>query len=201
MNPLAFLTGPVQVTFGGDPATSTVADLGKLIDEQAKTVRSDTGEIALDYGKGICTLNTSRAQGVAAFFQNQKTVSLKDVQVVSGNEYGSVLLVSMDVRPLAFSTKVLVQVGTQCRPAGWVQTPLRFHVKEGDFDGFVVNSVGHAPWQVVRADMTITIHNSVLSHATALDMNGNAAGEIPIQKQSGNLRFRFPDSGMYVVLR
>lgn len=49
--------------------------------------------------------------------------------------------------------------------------------------------------------MTITIHNSVLSHATALDMNGNAAGEIPIQKQSGNLRFRFPDSGMYVVLR
>jgi len=201
VNPLAFLTGRVQVTFGGDPSKSKVADLAKLIDEPSKTVHSITGELTLNYDKGFCTLNSPKAQGVAAFFKNQQTFSLNDVEITSGNDYGAVLVVAMDDQPLTRSKKVLVQVGTQCRPTGWQQTPTQIHVKEGNFDGFVVRNVGHAPWQVVRADATITLKNATLTHGNVLDMNGNAAGNVTLEKTPGGMSFKFPDTAMYVVLQ
>jgi hypothetical protein len=52
VNPLAFLVGPVQVKYGGDPKKTKVANLKTFINESAKTIRSNTGEINLDYGKG-----------------------------------------------------------------------------------------------------------------------------------------------------
>jgi hypothetical protein len=201
VNPLAFLVGRVEVAFGGDPAKSKVADLSKYIDETNKTVKSATGEIMLDYGKGFCTVNSPRAQGVSAFFNNQSSFSLKDVEISSGNDYGTVLVVSMDDTPLARSRKVLVQVGTQCRPTGWAESAKQIHVKEGNFDGFTVDNVGHAPWQVVRANVTVTVKNPSLLHATILDMNGNSTGDATIEKVPGGIRFKFPENAMYVVLQ
>jgi hypothetical protein len=43
VNPLAFLVGPVQVKYGGDPTKTRVADLKPFINESAKTIRSNTG--------------------------------------------------------------------------------------------------------------------------------------------------------------
>jgi len=201
VNPLAFLAGRVEVTFGGDPAKSKVVNLDKLIDDPNKTVHSITDEITLNYDKGFCTLNSPKAQGVTAFFKNQQSFPLKDVEITSGNDYGAVLVVAMDEQPLARSRKVLVQVGTQCRPTGWKQSPRQIPVKEGTFDGFVVDNVGHAPWQVVRADATILVKNRALTHATVLDMNGDAAGNVPLEKTPEGVRFKFPEAAMYVVLQ
>jgi hypothetical protein len=36
INPLAFLVGPVEVKYGGDPAKTTAVDLSKYIDDQKK---------------------------------------------------------------------------------------------------------------------------------------------------------------------
>jgi len=60
VNPLAFLVGPVFTKYGGDPSKSKVIDFKPYIDDAAKTVKSITGELALDYGKGLC--NGQRAE-------------------------------------------------------------------------------------------------------------------------------------------
>ncbi len=64
VDPLAYLVGPVRVSYGGDPARSTVLDLPRFIDHQAMTVRSQTSELKWDFGTGFCTnVDAPRAQG------------------------------------------------------------------------------------------------------------------------------------------
>lgn len=197
----AFLMGPVQVQFGGSAAQSQVVDPKQYLDPSTRTIRSVTGELALNYGQGWCTVNTPRAQGVAAHFKNQHQFKLADVEITSENEFGTVNVVSMDEKPLKSSGKILVQVGTECRPTGWKESPTTIEVKEGKFPGFKVESYGSAPWQVVRAAVTLKVANPSLKKATALDANGNAAGEVALTKVAGGVSLRFPDNALYLVLQ
>ena len=200
IHPLAFLVGPVEAVYGGQ-AKDSVVDLAKYIGESSRQVRSITGEITLDYGKGYCLLDAPKAQGVAAFFRNQNTFKTRDVEIASGNNYGTVLAVSMDDQPIAQSGKVLIQVGTQCRPSGWQERPVTIQVKEGRFPGLEVVDFGKAPWQVVRPDVRLAIANPRLTRATVLDANGNAVGQAKLTKAGERVQVTFPDNAMYVVLQ
>ena len=201
VNPLAFLVGPVEVVYGGQPKASKVADLKQFIDEPRKEVRSITGELTFNYDKGFCLLNAPKAQGVAAFFKNQKSFKTADVEIASANDYGAVLVVSMDDKPIRQSGKLLVQVTTQCRPTGWQEKPVTIKVKEGTFPGFEVVDFGKAPWQVTRAKVTLTIANAGLAKATVLDANGNAAGQAKLVKQDDKVKLTFPEDALYVILQ
>ena len=197
INPLAYLVGPVVAKYDGDPAKSKVIDFKPYIDETAKTVKSITGELNLDYGKGICTLNAPKAQGATGFFKNGSDVKLADVSLHCGNPYATVLVVSMDGKDLKNSAKVLVQVGTTERPTGWQTKPATVDKKTGEQ---VVN-FGHAPWQIVQGDVTVTIKNSGVKTAYILDANGMKVKDVPIEKQGDAITFKFPGDALYVVLQ
>ena len=121
VDPLAFLVGPVLVTYNGDAAQSRVAaDLPKFLDTAQQTVRSNTGELRLNYGKGIGIVNAPRAQAAMGFLSAANgPIALGDVTITSGNEYATVAVVSLDGAPLKTAKKILVQVGTIARPTGW----------------------------------------------------------------------------------
>ncbi|MEK7407980.1 MAG: hypothetical protein AAB225_23160 [Acidobacteriota bacterium] len=202
VDPLAFLAGPVEAVYGGDPARTAVADLAQYITDEGKTVRSVTGEIVLNTELGFCTVDTPKAQGVAAFFRNRGEFTLSDVAIRSANDYGTVMVVAMDDLPIRESGRILVQVGTQSRPTGWKEQPKQITTSEGRMlDGFEVASYGQAPWQVARAAVEITVNTGGLTRATVLDMNGNKRGEIRLERTEGGWRFRFPEDAMYVVLQ
>ena len=119
----------------------------------------------------------------------------------TGNHYGAVLVVALDNKPLKESGKVLIQVGTQCRPTGWQEEPAAIKTQEGKtIDGFRVVNYGQAPWQVIQADVAVTIRNTGLKKATALDMNGNAAGSVALDRNHGNVSLKFPAATMYLIL-
>ncbi len=120
---LAFLVGPVEVTYNADPARNSVIDLGKYIDKSHGIVRSDTGQLTWNYDTGLCTLNAPKAKGATGFLGKAGNIDLDGVSLASGNDYATVLVVSMDDKPLDSSGKVLVQCGTACRPTGWQQAP------------------------------------------------------------------------------
>jgi hypothetical protein len=201
INPLAFLVGRVEVVYGGRPQDSKVADLKQFIDESSKEVRSNTGELTFNYGKGFCLLNAPKAQGVAAFFKNRENFKTADVEIVSANDYGTVAVVSMDDKPIRQSGKLLVQATTQCRPTGWREKPVAIKVEEGNFSGFEVVNYGKAPWQVKRAQVTLTINNPGLVKATVLDANGNAAGQVKLVKRGDGVELKFPEDALYVILQ
>jgi hypothetical protein len=199
---LAFLTGPVEVAFGKDPAESKVADFAPLISEDRTQIRSVTGEISMNTFEGWCRVDAPKAQGVAAFFENNSWHELTDTRIWSGNRYGSILVVSMDDLPLTESRKVLVQAGTRSRPTGWQESPSEITLDDGKtvVQGLRVDSYGGAPWQVEKPQVNVKIKNLGLVRATALDMNGNAAGDVWVERHEDGVSIGFPEDVMYVLV-
>src|SRR5262249_35236341 len=83
-DPLAFLVGPVEVKYGGDPAKTSVVELSRYIDSEKKTVPSITGEIRLDHGLGLCMIDAAKAQGASGFLKKAGDIKLTHVRIRSG---------------------------------------------------------------------------------------------------------------------
>jgi len=197
VDPLAYLVGPVLVTYGGDPAKSAVADLSKYIDPAKKVVKSSTGELELNHGIGLCKMDSPKAQGATGFLKNAGKLALSDIEITSGNEYATVLVVSLDDTPLAVSGKVLVQVGTTERSTGWTTKD----AQTGGCKGEEIVSFGKAPWQIVNADVTVTIRNPKVTKARVLDANGMPAQNLELQSSGASKTLRFPPNALYVILQ
>jgi len=66
-----------------------VIDLSRYIDARKKVVRSITGEVALDHGNGLCTVDTPKAQGACGFLAKAGVIRLGDVAIRSQNGYAT----------------------------------------------------------------------------------------------------------------
>ena len=198
--PQAFLVGRVEVVVNGDPAKSHAVDMGPYI--KGTAVRSITGELTMDSDPGLFTVDAPKAQGVAGFLKAAGgRFALADVTIESGNGYAVVVVVPLDGRPLAESGKVLVQVGTICRPTGWKVEPGTYDDKGNELQGYKIISTGRMPWRVTKADVTVTVGNPNLSRAVRLDAGGYAAGDLPVQASAGKLTVKFPSDTSYIVLQ
>jgi len=197
ISPLAYLVGPVFTKYGGDPAQSRTVNLNQFIDAAGKKVKSITGELELDYENGSCTLNSPKAQGVTGFLKKAGTFKFSDTTITSGNDYATVLVVSMDDKDLKASGSILVQVGTVARPTGWKTKPVEVDKKPGE----EIVSYGKAPWQIIKGDVTVSVANTTVKAAHVLDANGMSGATIPLQDVDGTKQFRFPEDALYVVLK
>jgi hypothetical protein len=205
IHPLTFLVGRVEVKYGGDPARTTSLDLAKYLQPAKKTVRSVTGELTWNYGLGLCTLDTPRAQGATGFFADAGgVVRLSDAVIRSGNDYVTVTLVSLDDKPLRESEKVLVQVGTLMRPTGWTTQAATERSQDGKttYHGEKVVHTGKMPWQVVRADVSVSLRNPRLHKVATLDPNGYPARrDISVSRDGETLEVKLPADCIYTVLQ
>lgn len=168
-DPLAFLAGRVTMTFSDDQSASKVADLSPWVDRGAKVVRSATGELTWDYGKGRVTLNASHAQGACGFL-GQERVELADVALRIENEYGAILVVSLDGKPLADSERMLVQAVTEDRGYNWQTEEAQV---KGQAKKRIVN-LGAPPVVVknIAGAVAFKRPDAARMRVTALDFNG-----------------------------
>jgi hypothetical protein len=203
VDPLAFLVGPVKVHYDSNPGQTRIADLKRNIDTARRVVVSNTGQLRFDYGRGLCTIDASRACGAAGFLKNAGTITLGKVAIRSSNDYASVLVVSQDGAPLASSRRVLVQVGTRARPAEWVERDAIFTADDGkqQLKGKQVVATGHMPWAIEASKISLTIGNPLLKKAIVLDANGNARGTARLETDGTAATLTLPRDSMYVVLR
>ncbi len=200
-DPLAFLVGRVEVKYSGDPNKSTKADFTKYHDAANKIVRSTTDEVKLDYGKGICTVNAPKAQGVSGFLSQAGDVKLGDVEIQSKNDYATVIVVSLDDQPLKNSGKILVQTGTSARLTGWKSKESQFKGDGGKMvKGYEIVATGLPPWQIVNTEVTLTVNNPGIKKATLLNTAGYAAKEVKGVMKEGKFTLTLPADAMYVVL-
>ncbi|MCP5515861.1 MAG: hypothetical protein H7A45_01225 [Verrucomicrobiales bacterium] len=117
---LAFLVGRVNVDFvERGPVESRVRDLSPYIDRQGKRALSETGELRWDWGRGLVTVNAPAAQGATGFLRDAGAIRLETVEIASSMEYGSILIVALDGRPLAEAERVLLQAASEERPWQW----------------------------------------------------------------------------------
>ncbi len=198
---LAFLTGPVQVAYGGDPSRSRVADLAPLIDRKAGKVRSSTGEIELDYVRGLCKVSAPAFQGFAGFVKDLGgEVALPDLNLRSGNGYLSASFVSMDGLPLASSRRILVQTGSVARLSGWETKPATFKAGDSQVRGLEITHIGAPPWRIQDTDLSFTLRNPHLKKALVLDVDGKLKESLPLERLPGRVKMKLPVDALYVIL-
>ncbi len=202
VDPLAFLVGPVRVTYGGDEKPNEIADVSKWIDREHKIITSNTGQIRLDYGRGVCTIDAPAAQGVSGFLGQVGPVRLSTMDVDCHNDHASILAVSMDGLALGESKQILVQMGTRARPEGWIEQVATWTSADHKTvnQGFQIINTGHMPFRMASADARITIRNSIVKTATVLDTAGYPTGKIDLDSSGGQASFKAPADAMYVVL-
>ena len=202
IDPLAFLVGPVRVTYDGDPADSFAADLTDHIDHDQGIVRSNTGEIILDHQRGVLTVDAPRAQAAAGFLNRTDPIRLADVQITSGNDYAAVHVVSLDTLDLAKSRHVLIQVATVARPHGFEEKPAQWSRDNRGFEGFEITNLGSSPWNLPHNNIDLMIANPHLDTAHALDANGRPVRKLDLTRDSdtGHLQLRFPPDALHVIL-
>ena len=200
VSPLAFLVGPVLVSYHQRPGHNFVRNLAPYIHPRQGRVTSDTGQIQLNYHLGICTLNTTRAKGVVGFLGRKGVFNLPGLRITCRNTYASILLVSLDGLPLRTSRKILVQVGTMARPTGWKSTPATLTVRGKRIAGYRVISTGRNPWQVRNIKAFITLNNAAIHTATLLTPDGFASATIPLQRRGGTIQLQLPPSTLYLML-
>jgi hypothetical protein len=199
IDPLAFLVGPVKVTYGGSAAKSQSIDLSKCIDNAKKTVSSSTGQVVMNYGQGFCTIDSPKAQGATGELSKAGAIKLTDVSLTCQTDEAAVMVVSMDDLPIAMSKSILVQVGTKVRPTGWQTEPAE---RPGDITTkYKIVNTGTLPWLVSQAQVALRIKNATLATARALDSGGYSTGEVAIHREGDWVSFTFPPGTMHIVLK
>jgi len=203
INPLAFLTGKVEVEFSPekDSEIMTHPVLNNLINSGEQTVNSITGEMSLDYGRGIFTLDTPNAKGISGFLSGDVGYVLDGLTLKSINEYATIMVVSMDNRPLEESSKILIQTGTKYRPEGWKEKPARFEMSGDTVNGFKIMDTGHMPWLADPLKMELEIRNEVVNEAILLDNRGYQKRILDIEQKSGVTIIQLPENATYIILR
>ncbi len=198
---LAYLVGPVEVTYDSQPDKTRQMDLSEWIDTENKVVTSNTGQIKLDWAKGVATVTSPKSQGVAGFLKAAGgQFDLPSVKITCENEYASVQVVSMDDKPIIASDKLLIQVGTTARWTGWSTKPATFENGEKTVDGEQILLTGKPPMRVADTKVTLRVTNARATKATLLDANGYRVMDIDMDRQFAQVYIELPPNAMYVIL-
>ena len=173
IDPLIHYAGRVNVNFVENPGSVRVNDLTPFVDHSAKIVTSSTGELKLDYAKGVLTLNAPRAQGLSGALKLAGTADLRDLAISSDLELGHIIAVPLDNQPLATSRRILLQVMSEEQETGHRTEPVSPTVKK-------IISIGTDPWQVKELQGTVRFKrpDAEQMKVTALDFNGYDAGTV-----------------------
>ena len=167
IDPLIHLAGRVDVRITAKGAPAAVHDLEKFIDRQKRTVTSTTGELKLDYGKGVLRIDAPAAQGLCGDLRAAGPAELKDLTIASDLDLAHVVAVSLDGQPLAGSVRILLQVMSEERSSGFRT--------EKDGDHLRIASIGHDPWMVrdLRGTVKFKRPDAAKLEVKALDPNGD----------------------------
>ena len=192
LDPLAFFVGPVKRTVDGDSRSALTRDLSPFIDRAKRTVRSATGELVWDYGAGLVTINTPRTQGAAGFLAKAGAIRLKDVTIESKNDFGSILVTSLDGKPIRESARLLIQVMTEERPYGWATK------SQGAMHG--ITGLGGHPLNLRTIEAAVTLHGRPRLTARPLDPHGYARRSLAPTPASTGTRAALPADALYTII-
>ena len=199
-HPWLFYAAAVRKQFTGKvekplPALDRVA---ALFDEAGKKIISSTGELALDYGRGLLKVNAPAVQGFVGTVGTGKALKTTDLTLKPDprNPWAGVLAVSLDGKPLAQSTRFVVFAAAKEENSGQVWNTSRTALK----------NPGQAPVmeQWVKGTLTLKVQGRGTFIARAMAASGRPSKPLPISLKSGELRIPLSPknaSGYYEVTR
>ncbi len=168
IDPLIHYAGRVNVQFTGMPSATEMKELKPFIDRTRQSVRSSTGELALDYGRGLLKINSPAAQGASGDLRGG-AVELDEITIRSELDNAHMVLVSLDGLPLRQSRRILLQVMSEERSTGFATDALANGVKK-------ITNIGRDPWRVKAIAGSVQFKTAPAPRIQALDFNGQPEG-------------------------
>jgi hypothetical protein len=186
IDPLIHYIGRVDVRYVEGEGGVKLADVGGWLDHDRRVVGSATGEVRLDYGRGVLTVDAPMVQGCSGALGLAGEVKLGVLSVRSDMELGHIMVVAMDGKPLEESGSMVLQVMSEERETGRVVEQV------GDGGEKRIVQLGRDPWQFRELGGVVRLRRPDAGRlrVTALDYNGYAveevgdAGEIRLRKQT-----------------
>jgi hypothetical protein len=173
IDPLLHYAGRAEVRFTDAPRAVKVSDLKPLINHEAQTVTSSTGELKLDYGKGVLTINAPNAQGASGVLNAAGWIETKDLSIHSDLDLVHIVAVSLDDLPLAVSRRILLQVMSEEKATGFETETVSAKITK-------IKNIGRDPWLVKEIQGIVKFKRADAGKmkVTALDFNGYPAATV-----------------------
>jgi hypothetical protein len=185
---LSFFVGKVTRSYTNEQSSLESVDLSQYIDTEAKTIKSVTGELLWDYDKGIMKIDTPKTQGVTGFLNKQTSIDLGDITIESGNEYATVMVISLDDEPLASSKRILIQAVTEDK----------FYGAKTEND--TIQNLGSYPLNVKNINVKVTFKGKTqIQRVITLDENGYQRSELNLEKDKDGLSVQLAPDALYTV--
>lgn len=167
VDPLIHFAGRTAVNIGGEVHVSRFKALEPYIDRKNRRVASTNGDVRLDYGKGLLTLHAPSAQGALGDLKSAGTIRLPDLDVVCPLDLAGIVVVSLDGKPLAVSSRMLLQVMSEEMATGFATEPAANGRRR-------ITRIGTEPWLIRRLEGAVRLKRPDAAglNVTPLDPNG-----------------------------
>jgi hypothetical protein len=173
VHPALHYIGRTQVQFSEQPPELTLTSLQPYFDPVQQTITSSTGELILDYGRGILRIDAPKVQAVSGDLHAATDgIALKDVTIRSPLDLIHVVVVSLDGQPISQSERMLLQVMSEEQNSGYSSERMP--------DGRCrITNLGTDPWQVRELVGAVSFHRADAGQLIAqpLDHNGQPSGD------------------------
>ena len=146
-----------------------LSDLKPFIDRASGVVRSSSGELALDYRKGLLQVNAPGAQGASGDLKAAGEMEMHDLTIQSALDNGHIVVVALDGEPIARSSRMLVQAMSEEAPTGFAAEVTTNGVKR-------ITNIGRDPWRIRALHGTIRFKHTDAARFQPLDYNGYPEG-------------------------
>lgn len=178
LDPLLHYAGRTQVRFVKGAGSVRTSEGQNLCNRAAQTVTSSTGELLLNYSKGLLLINAPQAQGASGALRSAAPAKLNDLVINSQLELGHIIAVSLDGKPLSSSTNILLQAMSEERAADFTTEMVADNVKR-------ILNIGRDPWLIMPLSGTVSFLRADAGQlkVTALDFNGYPTDSISDARQ------------------
>lgn len=159
------------------------------MDGSAKRFDSDTGQLSLDYGRALLTINTDRTQAVVGRLKDVSPVQLDSVQVTSETEFAAVVVTSLDGSPIGQSRRLLMTAVGRAENTSQGFWPPKAEQMRWSPVAWMLPGEGRTPviTEPIRGDVLLKVPGTATVYR--LDASGQRSGEIESKTAFGTVRF------------
>ncbi|MFQ6131637.1 MAG: hypothetical protein ACE5R4_06345 [Armatimonadota bacterium] len=158
-------------------------------EEAGDVFRSDTGQLVLDRGKGLFTIDAPAMRGAVGFLGDVGAVELGELRVVCRTPFASVTVIALDGKRLESSKRLLITAVARSENTG--QAYYRNHTR--------VPELGRLPVLAEPVDCDLTLPGRGKWKAYALGPTGKRRTELSLDE--GMLNTRPAESPWILALR
>lgn len=159
------------------------------MDPEAKRFDSDTGELSLDYGQGLFTINTPRTKAAVGFLQEAGPVDLQGLRIDVETRFAAVSVSSVDGQAIGRSRRLLVTAVARAENTSQGFWPPEPGQEQRNAVSWMLPGEGRLPViaEPVRGKVEIAVPAAAAAYA--LDETGRRRDRLTASNRAGVLSF------------